>query len=184
METRTRAEEFLLTHGTDHLPHPGGTLFDHLRRVAATLAEWGAEETVQVAGLCHAAYGTDGFDQVLLDVTERATLAALIGADAEALVYLYGSCDRDAVYPLLGSPGPVPFRDRFSGKVAPAPEPSVRAFLEITAANELDVTAYNAELAAKYGPSLRRLFIRGRARLSDAAWQACVRQLGGDPDQG
>jgi hypothetical protein len=36
----------------------------------------------------------------------------MIGTWAESLVYLYASCDRAAVYPVLGKPGPAPILDR------------------------------------------------------------------------
>jgi hypothetical protein len=172
------AEAFLRERGTEKIAHPGGTLYDHLRRVAGVLADWGADTDVQLAGLCHATYGTDGFGTALLDTGARGTLAALIGPRAESLVYLYGGCDRDAVYPRLSATGLVGFRDRFSGEIHAPSERDLRAFLEITVANELDVLAHNAELAARHGPALAELFGRVRPRLSDRAWQACADQLG------
>lgn len=171
-------EAFLRSAGAGDMPHPGGTLLDHLRRVACLLADWGADPVVQVAGLCHAAYGTDGFGQRLLPHTERGTLAALIGTREEALVYLYGSCDRDFVYPRLGTGGPVVFRDRFTGDEHVPADADLRAFTEITAANELDVLAHNADLAARYGADLRRLFTRCRDLLTPEAWRACADLLG------
>ena len=163
--------EFLLGRGAGQLPHPGGTLYEHLVRVAALLAEWGAGEDLQVAGLCHACYGTDGYDQALLGLDERPVLTALAGVRAESLVYLYGSCDWAAVYPALGQDGPVPFRDRFTGRTHRPPERDIRAFTELTAANELDVMRHNAALAARHGAALRQLFAGARPRLTDAAWQ-------------
>jgi hypothetical protein len=160
-------EAFLRARGTARMSHPGGTLLDHLGRVRR-----------QLAAMCHAAYGTDGFDQWLLPVTERATLAGLIGDRAEALVHLYASCDRGAVYPRIGRDRPVVFRDRFTGREHTPPDADLRAFLEITAANELDVLAHNEELAERYGPGLRRLFARAGDLLSAPARQACARQLG------
>jgi hypothetical protein len=168
----SKLQEFLLDHGAGRLPHPGGTLFEHLVRVAALLADWGASEELQAAGLCHACYGTDGFPQALLGLDERAVLGALAGERAESLVYLYGSCDRAAVYPVLKEPGPVPFLDRFTGRTSTPPERDVNAFTELTAANELDVIRHNAALAARHGATLRRLFADARHRLTDAAWQA------------
>ena len=173
-----RIEEFLRAAGTDRMPHPGGTLLEHLLRVAGTLAEWGADPAVQAAGLCHAAYGTDGFDQALLQVSERDLLTALIGEQAEALVHLYGSCDRAAVYPQLGRNRPAVFRDRFTGREHTVTDAELRAFVEITAANELDVLAHNDDMAARHGRALYRLFDRSRDLLSPAAWADCVRQLG------
>jgi hypothetical protein len=165
--------DFLLDHGAGQQAHPGGTLLGHLVQVAELLAAWGADEHLQAAGLCHACYGTDGYPEALLALSERPALAGLIGTRAESLVYLYGSCDRDAVYPALGKAGPVSFRDRFTGRMHTPPEPDVRAFTELTAANELDIIRHNPATAAQHGPALRRLFTRARPRLTDAAWQAC-----------
>ncbi|MFJ5534848.1 DUF6817 domain-containing protein [Streptomyces sp. NPDC093261] len=41
----------------------GGTLLEHLVRVARLLSRWGAEPDVRVAGLCHVSYATAGFDR-------------------------------------------------------------------------------------------------------------------------
>ena len=172
------AEEFLRSSGAEGMTHPGGTLYAHLLRVARTLRGWGADPEVQLAGLCHAAYGTDGFAPRLLDSTERERLVAVVGVRAEALVRLYGGCARDVVYPRLGRESPVRFLDRFTG-LESAPEPAaLRAFAEITVANELDVLAHNAELKARHGRALFGLFGRMRGLLSEAAWAACVAQLG------
>jgi hypothetical protein len=163
-----RAEELLREAGAEEIPHPGGTLLAHLRRVRELLGDWGAPAPVQLAGLCHAAYGTDGFPVALLDLDERARLVAAIGPDAESLVHLYGSCDRSAVYPRLDRPE-VAFTDRFTATTT-VPRPwLVRGFVEITAANELDVVLHNAELAAEHGPALHRLMRRARRHLSPAA---------------
>lgn len=56
-----KIEEFLLECGAGQLPRPGGTLYERLIRVAALLADWGADEDLRVAALCHACYGTDGY---------------------------------------------------------------------------------------------------------------------------
>lgn len=165
-------EEFLIGRGAGRLPHPGGTLYEHLVRVAALLADWGASEDLQAAGLCHACYGTDGYPAALLGLADRPVLRALAGDRAESLVYLYASCDRSSVHPALQEPGPVPFRDRFTGRTRTPPERDIRAFTELTAANELDVIRHNAALAALHGDALRQFFAGVRGRLTEAAWQA------------
>jgi len=163
------------------MPHPGGTLLEHLIRVSGRLAEWGAPRHVEIAGLCHAFYGTDGFAPTLLDVagaTDRAVLTDLIGGETEALVYLYASCDRAATYPRLrhrlSDPQQPVFRDRFTGTDHTPSTLDLGAFLDITAANELDVFAHNPDLATRYGPGLHRLLEPEpvRALLSAAAWDA------------
>jgi hypothetical protein len=175
---RTSVEAFLRSRGADRLSHPGGSPYEHLCRVSTLLSDWGADEVLQAVGLCHACYGTDGFKDVLIDVANRQTLVDLIGPRAEALVYLYCSCDRAAVYPLLGSGGSVSFRDRFTGRIHSPRERDVQAFVEVTAANELDVLAHNSDLTAKHGGALFALLTGARDRLSDAAWRACVDLLG------
>ncbi|MBY8878275.1 DUF6817 domain-containing protein [Actinacidiphila acidipaludis] len=176
-DSGTPVEDFLRGLGADRIPHPGGTLLAHLGRVARALAEWGAAPEVRAAGLCHAAYGTDGFDESLLGLDERARLAGLIGDRAEALVYFYGSCDRSAVYPQLGGNRPLVFRDRFTGAEHTPADDDLRALLEITAANELDLVQHNEDLAVRYGADLARLFTRSRAWLSAPARAASTRLL-------
>ncbi|WP_051800904.1 DUF6817 domain-containing protein [Streptomyces sp. NRRL F-525] len=175
---RAAIDAFLRDRGADEMPHPGGTLLAHLGRVQGLLAEWGADAVVLTAGLCHATYGTDGFAPALLPLTERATLVALIAEPAEALVYLYASCDRGAVYPRVDGTTEFAFRDRFTGRELSPPADQLRAFFEITAANELDVLAHNTELAERYGPALHSLLTRAGALLSPAAREAVARQLG------
>ncbi|WP_458690277.1 DUF6817 domain-containing protein [Nocardia tengchongensis] len=168
---RARIEQFLREQGADRIAHPGGTLITHLVRVADLLALWNVDIDVQHAGLCHAMYGTDGFNQPLVELSERSSVVTLIGRRAEGLVYLYGSCDRSAVYPQLGTT-PVVFTDRFTGQDHEPDASALRAFMDITAANEFDVMVHNAELAAQHGAALFQLFARTEHQLSPPAWQA------------
>lgn len=120
-DREARALALLRELGADRLDHPGGTLLAHLERVRAQLGAWGARPELCLAGLCHASYGTDGFATALMPVGRRAELAAVIGAEAEEIVYLYAGCDRSASYPVLAAddgtePSTVAFRDRFTGR--------------------------------------------------------------------
>lgn len=169
-----RARELLRRRGAQTIAHPGGTLLAHLDRVRESLARWGSGEVVQLAGLCHAAYGTVGFDTALLKLSERDVLAEVIGIPAERLVYLYGSCDRRRTYPGLSEPGPIAFHDRFTDRTLFPDPAAVRAFLEITVANELDVAEHNAALAEQIGPWLRRLLSDCHAMLSPATVADCT----------
>jgi hypothetical protein len=172
MDTRrTAAGKLLDERGADRIAHPGGTLLGHLERVAALLAEWGAAAPVQLAGLCHAAYSTDGFATALLGLDERPLLAQTIGSEAEQLVYLYASCDREQLYPQLARPSAT-FTDRFTGTRHVPPAPALRAFMEITAANELDVIHHNPDLAAQHGAGLAALFTDAGQHLSEQARHA------------
>lgn len=149
--------EFLLARGALDVDHPGGTLLAHLQRTHDTLLDWGARPALRLAGLAHAAYGTDGFPEPLIDISARPNLIYLIGPEAEEIVYHYGSCDRTFSYPTLAGGRPR-LRDRFTGKVA-RPEPRlIGDFVELTIANELDVLSHNDELRAQYGTGLHNLF--------------------------
>lgn len=114
-EPTAQADALLRESGAESMPHPGGTLLTHLHRVRTRLATWDARPAPQLAGLCHAFYGTDGFAQALLPLDRRSELTAAIGEEAEAIVYFYASCDRRATYPSFADPGS-PFHDRFTGR--------------------------------------------------------------------
>jgi hypothetical protein len=165
------AAQSLASRGAAGIPHPGGTLLAHLERVHALLRQWGARPAVQRAGLCHAFYGTDGFAIALGDRSRRDELAAIIGEQAERLVYFYASCDRRFSYPHLAKPAG-PFKDRFTGIVLRPPLSLRRDFAELTVANELDIAAANPDLHAQAGPALLRLFTSWRNLLSQTAWQS------------
>ncbi|MFE2066114.1 DUF6817 domain-containing protein [Streptomyces sp. NPDC059467] len=174
MSAPPAAEAVALLHelGAAGIAHPGGTLLAHLLRVHDQLAAWDARPALRLAGLCHACYGTDGFPTALLAPDRRAELAAVIGAEAEAVVYLYGACDRKATYPVLAEPG-APVHDRFTGRPR-IPEPRLRRDLaELTAANELDLVRIDPSFRERWGPGLLTLFTRFRPLLSRPAWSTC-----------
>lgn len=168
---RKRAETLMVERGADRLDHPGGTLLGHVGRVCDLLTEWGHDEDLQAAGLCHACYGTDGFGFPLLPLDERRRLVDVIGARAERWVYRYASCDRKTTYPELGSRGKVALTDRFTGETL-ALEEDASVFVELTAANELDLVLVNPEIAAAWGPGMLELLRGARHWMSDAAWTA------------
>ncbi|MFJ7076268.1 DUF6817 domain-containing protein [Streptomyces sp. NPDC098781] len=168
-----RAESLLERLGAADVPHPGGTLLAHLRRVRTRLATWNARPAVQLAGLCHACYGTDGFPTALLSLDDRARLTDVIGAEAESIVYFYAACDRAVVHPTLVDQDAF-FRDRFTGR-SHTPDMALRRDLaELTAANELDLADHDPAFRERYGADLLTLFRRFRPLLSGSAWNDCL----------
>ena len=125
MSREQAVRAWLRDRGTETIDHPGGTLYAHLGRVHDRLAALGHPPHVALAGLAHAAYGTDGFDLTLLDVADRPVLRELAGADAEELIYRYGACDRSRTWRTLPETHQV--RDRFTGPVADANIRAARA---------------------------------------------------------
>jgi len=129
--------EGLRVRGGDHVEHPGGTLLEHLCRVADRLQHQGADHDTVVAGLCHAAYGTAGFPHALFALSERELLTSWIGPEAENLVYLYCASDRRKASPEDGWPWTL--HDRFTSARVTTPDHVARALLDITLANEIDI---------------------------------------------
>lgn len=163
------AVAYLRTLGAEEIEHPGGTLLQHLRRVSRLLESWGARRALQLAGLCHAFYGTDGFAPSLLPLDSRDELARRIGGEAEEIVYFYASCDRKVSYrDPAGESGT--FRDRFTGRVFAPDQRHRRDFAELTAANELDLADSNPAFRTEWGDGLLHLLTRLRPLLSAPAW--------------
>lgn len=143
------------TLGAEQVEHPGGTLFAHLRRVHALAVEWTTAPRTQLAAICHATYGTDGFRHALLSTAERQRLQHSIGPEAEALVYLYGACDRERTYRELGRQQLLVF-DRFTGSSRAIHGVELRDFAVLTIVNEIDV-ARHAGLPASTLTEIRNL---------------------------
>ncbi|MGC9668763.1 DUF6817 domain-containing protein [Planosporangium sp. 12N6] len=142
--------------GAERIDHPGGTLYAHLCRVHDRLDRLGLGAAVRLAGLTHAAYGTDGFDVVLLDRADRATLRELIGEQAENLVYRYGACDRDRTWQCLADTREV--RDRFTDRVEVLEPAQLQPFVDLSIVNELDVVEQDRAIAERHGDYFRALF--------------------------
>ena len=167
-----QAVNLLREFGAGTIAHPGGTLLTHVRRVQERLAHWKARPALQLAGLCHAFYGTDGFRTALLPLERRDELATVIGAEAESIVYLYASCDRKATYPTLHEADAL-FHDRFTGSAFVPSQQMRQDFTELTAANELDLAAIDPTFREKAGPALLALFTRLQGLLSTDGWREC-----------
>ena len=151
-----RVEAWLRERGAAAIEHAGGSLLEHLARVRDRLAGHGHGADEQLAALTHAAYGTDGFRVTLLDVTDRAELRALIGPRAEAMVYRYGGCDRDRTWRAL--PATATIWSRFTGHAeSPTPD-ELRAFVDLSIVNELDVYERSPGIAARAGDHFRAVF--------------------------
>lgn len=158
--------------------HLNGPLIDHLKGTADLLTAWGNRDVLCNAGLYHAAYGTDGYSQSLVDLTTRPRIADLIGTEAEEIVYLYGACDRKAFYPRIGTDLQLTFSDRFTGKSFGISHSILRDLCELTLANELEIAENSESFRAQYGKSLSGLFENMRGLVSDAGFAFFRKVLG------
>lgn len=144
--------ELLRGHGAEAIPHPGGTLLVHLRRVERRLRGHGADNVLRLAALAHAVYGTDGFDTYLLGLDQRHVLAEATSDEVEQLVYLYAACDRSKTWRRLRETNEV--HDSWTGEVV-RPTPVVLGrFADLSIVNELDVVEHSAEAGAEFAKPL------------------------------
>jgi len=78
-----------------------------------------------------------------------------------------------ALHPLLGvsaaAQSAAEIVDRFSGRRRVVEGAELRAFVEISAANELDVVQHSQVIAGQHGDGLRRLFMRAQQHLPPSA---------------
>ena len=158
--------------GADGFEHKNGSLHTHLLATYDLLRSWGADSALCDAGLYHSVYSTTGFTSTMVSLDLRSKIAAIIGAEAEAVVYLYCACDRDTVYPNFGNPSGVEFRDRFTNEVFELSAQQARAFCELTVANELELMSLNETYRSKHREDYRELFDSMKEYLSEQAVSA------------
>jgi hypothetical protein len=170
MPSDDQVVSFLKTRGAGEIGHVTATLLGHLQSTRDLLRDWGNPPFICAAGLCHAVYGTAGFPTALLEISRRRELAALIGPEAEALVYFYAACDRPHVYPQIGRAEPIEYRDRFTGEAFVPNDGLMRALMEVTFANELELARTNPDTKRDVRSSLGDLFERSRSLVSDPAY--------------
>ena len=166
--------------GVGEFAHLNGSLESHLLGTYALLNEWGNPEPVCDAGLFHAVYGTQpmkalGIPHNEYSESDRPKIRSIIGADAEALVYLYGACDRDYFYPRIGAREPM-YRDRFTGEERLLEPGLLSNLLEITIANELEICAGSKQIMEENRTWFTQLFDRFDGLVSPQAW-ARYRQM-------
>ena len=176
MSTEQSVRAWLRERGAESIAHPGGTLYAHLGRVHDRLGALGHDPPVQLAGLAHAAYGTDGFDRSLLAVADRAVLRELVGERAEALIYLYGACDRSRTWRAL--PDTRQVWDRFTGGVHELAPELTGPFTDLSIVNELDVAEQDPTFVARHGAYFRELFASWAPLASPAVLAEARRILG------
>ncbi|MGE6493120.1 DUF6817 domain-containing protein [Cupriavidus metallidurans] len=84
--------------GASDIDHHGRSLSEHLVGTWRLLTEWRNAPMIAVAGGFHSIYGTEEFKTKALPLSERSRVAAMIGAKAEELAYLFGAADRRGLF--------------------------------------------------------------------------------------
>ncbi|MGH7137348.1 MAG: DUF6817 domain-containing protein [Pirellulales bacterium] len=94
MTTFKQLTDFLVSLGTEKVPHTEGAFLAHLIGVYKDLEAWSCEEDVCRAGLFHSIYGTQRFQKFALPLERRGEVRDLIGPRAERLAYVNCFMDR------------------------------------------------------------------------------------------
>lgn len=129
----------LKTLGAADSAHVKDSLLSHLEGTCALLQQWGDRDALCLSGLYHAVYSTHGFTQSLMDAENREPLRALIGEEAENIVYLFCACDRQQFYPQIGRSERPLLHNRFTGRDEELDDSELRDLIELTVANELQI---------------------------------------------
>lgn len=172
----------LVASGAQQTPHSGRTLLGHLQGTYLLLQSWGNTDAVCLAGLFHSIYGTNAFTHQSLLASQRADLQAAIGAEAEALAWLFCSIDRPhAILQSLqqgntsdtGNKGDVVnikahknTSDQTNALLSITPQ-QLQALAEIECANLVEQSSWSSALKALYCAALD-----GTATLSQGALAA------------
>ena len=85
------------------ISHSSRFFIDHLLRVSFILEDWGCDGTAVLCGLFHSVYGTASFSHATLKWSERDKLRAVIGDEAEELVYMFCTASAKEVWAAVKS---------------------------------------------------------------------------------
>ena len=89
---------YLLSLGTQNIPHSGKNFFDHCINVYNILNNSKLEEDVCFAGMFHSIYGNDIFTESKQLNVSRDDIKNIIGEKAESLVYKFNTVPRDKLW--------------------------------------------------------------------------------------
>ena len=97
-----RLKRFLKASGAERIDHSNESLLDHLLATRAVLEGWGARRELCDAALFHSVYGTQFLDDELLGLDRRDDVRALIGPEAEQVVWIWHGIERESLARNIG----------------------------------------------------------------------------------
>jgi hypothetical protein len=127
--------------GVAGVSHVNGSFLEHLQGVQLLLESWGNREALCHAGIFHSIYGSNGFQQSTISVSERERLAGIIGSEAEQIVYTFCAADRPYFREGLARESNPEYRDRLTGEKRRLEPQLLRDFCELLIADQLDIFA-------------------------------------------
>lgn len=175
MITLSAQLEFLLGRGAGETAHSQADLLEHLTGTRDLLLDWDAPAHVCTAGLFHSVYGTESFDVVTIDPTDRAEVRALAGEDAEELVYLFAAMTRESFEAAICDAESHRLRDRFQDSDLDVPHSVFVDLCNLSAANWLE---QRPRLGAPYADLGRDRYLRMLPLVLPAARDALTAAYG------
>ncbi len=135
---------FLINAKAKEVEHfQGRNLFDHLCGTAKLIKEWGGQEYMINAALCHSIYGTFTFDKELVSYSNREKIQDLIGNMAENLVYIFCCADKRHFYNQMEQNlDLIEIKNQFLNNYFVIPRAKALEILEISFANSIDHLAH------------------------------------------
>ncbi|NES81372.1 MAG: hypothetical protein F6K10_08130 [Moorea sp. SIO2B7] len=124
--------------GCDSTSHMNRSLLEHFQGTYRLLKKWGNRESICLAGLFHAIYGTETFYTALVSLEKRQEIALLIGDEAEKLVYYYSITTRNHFVKNLSNLNDLSITSRLDGEIIPITELEFRQLVEIFLADRLE----------------------------------------------
>jgi hypothetical protein len=148
------------------IKHGQRTLFKHLQGTYNLLKLWNNPEDVCLAGLYHSIYSTENFQKSVVTLDKRDEIIAIIGADAEKLVYYFCSQDRQHFFSNLDKAEGFTLFDRFKKIEIPLSKKEFTNLMEIHLANSLEQEPY---FYPKY--KFKELWVKAKPFVSQRGFQ-------------
>ncbi|WP_438392415.1 DUF6817 domain-containing protein [Caballeronia sp. DA-9] len=156
--------------GTDAIMHFGRPLTVHLIETGRWLEKRGSSPALVAAGAFHSIYGTEEFRVSAVSLERRPEVRQIIGKEAEALVYLFCTADRGALFSgQTAAPYSVPLPSVATR--ANLDEATFAALLELEAANIVDSALHQPDAPPTAGQFWLARFESVKTRLSDSAYE-------------
>ena len=129
---------FLEKFGADNVDHSEEDLMSHLTNTHQILVEWEASQSLCDAGLFHSIYGTEAFQTQVVPDEHRQEVAALIGAEAEKIVWHFCTMKRATLSENLSRDGDLQIQNRVTEEWYEISEQEFHDLANLTVANAME----------------------------------------------
>jgi hypothetical protein len=168
--------DYLLSHGTDKVPHSKTPFLSHLIGVYSDLKEWGCPEHLLLAGLFHSIYGTEAFQGFSLPLAKRDEIRDLIGERAERLAYVNCALTRESLDASVAVGNGPRLWDRFEDRPLAVTEDEFTDLVTLHLCDRLEQVERTANWEFR-----RQAFENMARRLGGVALESCERVYSHDP---